>query len=83
MEDYPTVATADLYTWVIKVCGVPPYFNCSIADKQPSPHYTSSGNKYLSARVKDLILHLAQGIDEDLRSWARQDSLVWNYLVML
>ena len=83
MKDYPTVATADLYTSVINVCGVPPYFNCVIAEKQPNLHYTKSGNQYLSERVKDLILRLAQGIDEDFRSWARQDSLVWNYLVML
>ena len=82
MKEYPTVATADLYNRVINVCGVPPYFNCNIAEKQPNTHYTASGNQYLSTRVKDLISHLAQGIDVDL-SWARQDSLVWNSLVML
>ena len=64
MKEYPAVATADLYTWVINVCGVPPYFHCSIAEKQPSPHYTTSGNQYLSTRVKGLISHLAQGVDE-------------------
>jgi len=60
MKEYPTVATADLYTWVIEVCGVPPYFDCIIADKQPSPHYSTRGNKYLSRKIKDLIVDLIQ-----------------------
>ena len=53
MKEYPTVATADLYTWVIEACGDPPYASCIIADKQPSPHYTAQGYQYLSERVKD------------------------------
>ena len=64
MEEYPTVATADLYTWVIEVCGVPPYFHCNIARKQPSPHYKPSGYEYLSERVKDLIIDLTTERDE-------------------
>ena len=60
MKEYPTVGTADLYTWVIKVCGVPPFFNCIITEKQPNPHYTAAGNQYLCAKLKDLILHLAK-----------------------
>lgn len=75
MEEYPTVATADLYTWVIEVCGVPPYFHCSIADKQPSPHYTHLGYEYLSERVKDLIIDLKR--DESPHFWKRQE-LFWS-----
>ena len=60
MKKYPTVETADLYTWVIKVCGEPPYESCAIAAKQPSPHYTQQGYEYLSERVKDLVLDLAE-----------------------
>ena len=76
MKEYPTVATADLYTWVIEVCGDSPYFNCIIADKQPSPHYTASGYQYLSERVKDLIVDLTPERDESLRFWKRQESFV-------
>ena len=76
MEENPTVATADLYTWVIEGCGVPPYFHCSIARKQPSPHYTHSGYEYLSERVKDLIRDLTTVRDESLRFWKRQELFV-------
>ncbi|KAL9983921.1 hypothetical protein ACROYT_G006167 [Oculina patagonica] len=76
MKEYPTVATADLYTWVIEVCGDPPYESCIIARKQPSPHYTPQGYQYLSERVKDLILDLTQDLDENPRSRKRQE-LLW------
>jgi len=76
MKEYPTVATADLYTWVIEVCGVPPYFHCIIAGRQPSPHYTHSGYAYLSERVKDLIKDLTPGRNESLRFWKRQELFV-------
>ena len=76
MKQYPTIATADLYTRVIDVCGDPPYVSCSIADTQPSPHYTTQGYHYLSERIKDLILDLTVDIDENLPSWKRQESLV-------
>ena len=62
MEEQPTVATADLYSWVVEACGDPPYLECIIARKQPSPHYTPQGYQYLSQRVKDLILDLTQGL---------------------
>lgn len=77
MKEYPTVVTVDLYTWVIEVCGVPPYFNCIIAGKQPSPHYTHSGYEYLSERVKDLIIDLTPEHDESPRFWKRQE-LFWS-----
>ena len=76
MEEYPTVAIADLYTWVIEVCGVPPYFHCSIARKQPSPHYKPSGYEYLSERLKDLIIDLTTERDESPRFWKRQELYV-------
>ena len=76
MEEYPTVAIADLYSWVIEVCGVPPYFHCSIAGKQPSPHYTHSGYEYLSERLKDLIIGLNTERDESLLFWKRQELFV-------
>lgn len=76
MKEYPTVATADLYTWVIRVCGDPPYFSCTITDKQPSPHYTAQGYHYLSGRVKDLIADLTQERDVNPRFRERGGSLV-------
>ena len=76
MKEYPTVVTADLYTWVIEVCGDPPYASCIIADKQPSLHYTAQGYQYLSERIKDLILDLTQDIDENPPSWKRRESSV-------
>ena len=76
MKGYPIVATADLYTWVIQVCGDPPYTSCIIADKQPSPHYTVQGYEYLSERVKDLILDLTRDLDENYRFRERRESLV-------
>jgi len=76
MKEYPAVATADLYTWVIEVCGVPPYFHCIIAGRQPSPHYTHSGYAYLSERVKDLVIDLTPRRNESLRFWKRQASFV-------
>ena len=76
MKQYPTIATADLYTRVIDVCGDPPYVSCIIAGTQPSPHYTTQGWQYLSERIKDLILDLTQDIDKNLLSWKKQESLV-------
>ena len=76
MKEYLTVATADLYTWVIEVCGVPPYFHCIIAGRQPSPHYTHSGYAYLSERVKDLVIDLTPGRNESLHFWKRQELFV-------
>ena len=83
MKEYPPVPTADLYTWVIEVCGVPPYFNCIIAGKQPSPHYKPYGYEYLSERVKDLIIDLTPERAEILRFWKRQDSFVSILQVLL
>ncbi|KAJ7392500.1 hypothetical protein OS493_012169 [Desmophyllum pertusum] len=77
MKQYPTIATADLYTRVIDVCGDPPYVSCIIAGTQPSPHYTTHGYQYLSERIKDLILDLTQDIDKNLLSWKKQESLRW------
>ena len=76
MKQYPAVAIADLYSWVIEVCGVPPYFHCSIARKQPSPHYKPSGYEYLSERLKDLIIDLTTERDESFRFWKRQELFV-------
>ena len=76
MKENPAIPTADLYTWVIEVCGVPPYFNCIIADKQPSPHYKPYGYEYLSERVKDLIIYLTPERAEILRFWKRQEPFV-------
>lgn len=66
MNEEPAIATADLYTWVVEACGDPPYLHCLIADKQPSPHYTSQGYEYLSERIRDLIQDLFQGLHDDI-----------------
>ena len=62
MNEQPTIATADLYTWVVEACGEPPYKDCIIAAKQPSPHYTAQGYEYLSERIISLIV-------DPLRDW--------------
>lgn len=67
MKEQPVVATADLYYWVVKVCGEPPYSECKIAAKQPNPHYTPQGYEYLSEMVKALVLNLSRGSDEKSR----------------
>ncbi|XP_048588924.1 uncharacterized protein LOC5506639 [Nematostella vectensis] len=54
------IEVADLYDWVVKVCGEPPYKSCSIASKQPSPHYTPQGYQYLSKLVATLVRDLFQ-----------------------
>jgi hypothetical protein len=53
------IEIADLYSWVVLVCGEPPYNSCVIADKQPSPHYTKQGYKYLSVLLTKLIMDLS------------------------
>ncbi|KAK3723794.1 hypothetical protein QZH41_007103 [Actinostola sp. cb2023] len=53
-----SVEIADLYKWVVLVCGEPPYASCAIADKQPSPHYTGEGYQYLSVLVNHLVSNL-------------------------
>jgi len=70
MKEYPTVGTADLYT-----SAEFRLFSTALSLKS-SRTYTAAGNQYLSGKLKDLILHLAEGIDQDHRSWERQDSLV-------
>ncbi|XP_031573469.1 uncharacterized protein LOC116307378 [Actinia tenebrosa] len=59
------VPTADLYNWVVLVCGEPPYNSCVIADKQPSPHYTRQGYKYLSVLVEGLFRDLQIDINRN------------------
>ena len=68
MKEQPIVATADLYTWVVEACGEPPYLDCTIAAKQPSPHYSSQGSEYLSERIKDFILDLSESLLEKGRA---------------
>ena len=68
MNEQPTIATADLYTWVVEACGEPPYKDCIIAAKQPSPHYTAQGYEYLSERIISLIVDLAEGLGTNTRS---------------
>ena len=58
MNQQPSIPTADLYTWVVEACGDPPYNNCKIAAKQPSPHYSPQGYQYLAQRLIYLILDL-------------------------
>ena len=48
--------------------GCPPYQDCIIAAKQPSPHYTVQGCEYLSERIIGLIVDLAQGLGANTRS---------------
>lgn len=74
MKTFPTVVTADLYTWVTDACGEPPYESCIIAREQPSPHYTQPGYEYLSIRVKDLILDLVRGIDQNAHHFRPQQT---------
>ena len=73
MKEQPTVATADLYTRVVEAFGDPPYLDCIIAAKKPSPHYTPQGSEYLSERIKDFILDLSESLLEKER--AKQTSL--------
>lgn len=63
IKEQPTVATTDLYTWVVEACG-----DCIIAAKQPSPHYTPQGSEYLSERIKDFILDLSESLLEKGRA---------------
>ena len=68
MKEQPIVATADLYTWVVEACGEPPYLDCIIAAKQPSPHYTPQGSEYLSEKIKNFILDLSESLLEKGRA---------------
>ena len=61
MKEYPAIATADLYSWVIEGC----VKHCLVINKDLSPHFTKGGNKYLSKKVKDLILSLAQSLSSN------------------
>ena len=58
MNQQPAIPIADLYTWVVEACGDPPYNNCKIAAKQPSPHYSPQGYQYLAQRLIYLIRDL-------------------------
>ncbi|KAK3723834.1 hypothetical protein QZH41_019516, partial [Actinostola sp. cb2023] len=58
MSGSDSVEIADLYKRVLLVCGEPPYASCEIADKQPSPHYTKDGYRYLSVFVNHLVSNL-------------------------
>ena len=66
MKQSPTIMIADLYNWVVEECGQPPYNSCIIADKQPSPHYTKQGYRYLGELVKDLVVKLSAKADANL-----------------
>ena len=61
MKEHPAIATADLYNWVIEGC----VKNCLVIDKDLSPHFTKGGYKYLSKKVKDLVLSLAQSLSSN------------------
>ena len=61
MKEYPAIATADLYSWVIEGCRK----YCLVIDKGLSPHFTKEGYKYLSEKVKDLVLNLAQSFSSN------------------
>ena len=61
MKEQPTVETADLYDWVIVGCER----NCFEFDKDLGPHFTKEGYKYISAKVKQLILSLTKGYYSD------------------
>lgn len=58
MNQQPAIPIADLYTWVVEACGDPPYDNCKIAAKQPSPHYSPQGYQYLAQRLIYLVRDL-------------------------
>ena len=57
MKEQPTVETTDLYDWVIVGCER----NCFEFDKDLGPHFTNEGYKYISTKVKQLILSLTEG----------------------
>ena len=60
----PEIKVLDLYSWVVMVCGPPPYDACSIARErhdQPNPHYTEAGSKYLAKYVSALFHSLLNG----------------------
>ena len=73
MKEYPAVETADLYSWVIEGC----QNNCIVVDEDLLPHFTKKGYKYISEKVKEFILELAQpqGVDEKQFSEGREKSL--------
>ena len=54
MKEQSTVETADSCDWVIVGCER----NCFEFDKASGPHFTNEGYKYISAKVKKLILRL-------------------------
>ncbi|XP_068707870.1 uncharacterized protein [Montipora foliosa] len=56
MKEHPEVETVDLYDWVIKGH----QNKCYESDKDLNPHFTNEGYKYISRRVKDLILNLTK-----------------------
>ena len=68
MDEEPAIPTAPLYEWVVLKCGEPPYNRCSIAQKQPSPHYTPSGYSYLAEMLLDFITNLANRDENDITS---------------
>ena len=69
MSEAPLVETANLYGWVVKVCGEPPYNSCKIAGKQPSPHYTVDGYKYLARLVTQLFQDLLAKKENRVEEW--------------
>ena len=68
MGEEPAIPTAPMYEWVVLKCGEPPYNRCSIAQKQPSPHYTPSGYSYLAEMLLDFITNLANRDENDITS---------------
>ncbi|XP_068745192.1 uncharacterized protein [Montipora capricornis] len=64
MKQHPSVATTDLYTWVVETCGDPPYQHCKIAAEQPNVHYTPQGYQYLAQKLQNLILDLLGNASE-------------------
>lgn len=76
MKEHPAVATADLYQWVIEGC----HKNCVTVDRALGPHFTEKGYRYISEKVKDLILSLTRDSFNTLQSvpLRKRQSLVRN-----
>ena len=88
MAEKPSIQVANLYQWVVNVCGEPPYNSCKIADKQPSPHYTVDGYRYLATLVTKLFHHLLSEVEKQpkkivlLKSVTSKVSLVFVVVVL-
>lgn len=78
------VRLVDLYKKVVDVCGLPPFKNCSIMDKQPDVHYQPNGYSYLAKYVSQLFIELLSSSENPKeRSKQKQLQQVYNNKLIL